>query len=634
MMNNTKFIFSIFIIFFLLITLTSINAASENGTQETFSDVSTPLKSDLNTGNIEQTRTSTHVLNTSSFNDYVSDGKFNDKVSDGDTIDIQGKLDNPRYALNINKPVNIISSTKDAYIDLDTISYGTGGDYSNGIFQVTSGSSGTNITGITFHNTRVWVKDTNNVHIDNITVICEQKTGSGVGSFSVRGNSENISVTNSYFKTIHNGGHSNVVVAGATNCLFENNTVEAWGTEGNVGNTFYLTTYGGSTNTNITIRNNTIRSIMPSSGICWGLVLEGKGHIIENNYINASAAVVAQYADAEYGVVTDLDGIIFRNNYIAYGGPRLTFPGEAYNNTINGPVTLGNIKAYNNTLENVTINNTVLFENNTAKKITILGENNTLNNNEVYSTEDYAIIIDGKNNTLTNNKLLSNNSYGEDSISNSTEYVSINNSERLSRVFYITDENLDTYFDDVSSDIGMMGYAIKDNVFVDGDILVFNLTHNNDYMSYVFTDYGMYGQSNYVDLVIENTTGTILPMFSKKLTFKNSFISSFIMVNGAESSLELINSTIGKQTGFGDRFSMDDSSILMSEYKYFLQNYPMLITSGGSTIPVLDNVGHILDSVEINSKILVCQFDKESDGTFRMIGASSLSTYVDNIYVN
>ena len=218
--------------------------------------------------------------------------------------------------------------------------------------------------------------------------------------------------------------------------------MEAWGTEGNVGNTFYLTTYGGSTNTNITIRNNTIRSIMPSAGICWGLVLEGKGHIIENNYINASAAVVAQYAEAAYGVVTEIDGIIFRNNYVAYGGPHLTFPGEAYNNTINGPVTLGNIKAYNNTLENVTINNNTLFENNTAKKVVVNGENNTLNNNEVSSTEDYSIIINGENNILTNNKLLSNYGYGEDTISNSTEYVSVNNSERLARVFYINDENI------------------------------------------------------------------------------------------------------------------------------------------------------------------------------------------------
>lgn len=370
---NTKIIFSIILLFLVMVSLSSFYAISENDTQETFSDTHNILKNDLSTKDVKQDSENTHILNTSSFKEYVSDGKFNEKVSDGDTIDIQGKFDSPKFALNITKSVNIISSTNDAYIDLDTLSVGNSGDYKNGMFQISEGSAGTNITGITFHNTRIWVNNTQNIHIDNITVNCESSTGFGVGSFSIRGGSKNITVTNSYFRTIHNGGHSNVVVAGASNCLFENNTVFADAREGNVGNVFYLTTYGGSSNSNITIRNNTIRSVFPNSqglAICMGLVLEGNGHLIENNRIDALAAVGPQWADADYGVRTDIGNVTFRNNYVT-GGAKLIFNGSFYNNTIDSARFTDNI-AYNNTIEkHVTILNNTIFENNTVKKIMV-----------------------------------------------------------------------------------------------------------------------------------------------------------------------------------------------------------------------------------------------------------------------
>ncbi|RAP44973.1 MAG: hypothetical protein BZ135_07050 [Methanosphaera sp. rholeuAM6] len=617
-MKNTKIVFSILIIFFILISISSISATSDNNTQDTFSDSSAIVKNDLNTKNVKQESTSTHILNTSSFDEYVTDGKFNDKVSEGDTIDIQGKLDNPRFALNITKPLNIISSTENAYIDLDTHSLGTSGDYTNGMFQISEGSAGTNITGIVFHNTRVWVDNTFDVHVDNITVLCEQNTGSGVGSFSIRGNSHDITVTNSYFKTIHNGGHSNVVVAGASNCLLENNTVITDGTEGNVGNVFYLTTYGGSTNTNITIRNNTIRSIFPDGkglAICMGLVLEGSDHIIENNYINAIRAVGPQWADASYGVVTDLDNITFRNNYVI-GGAKLNFNGLFYNNTIDS-ATFSYNKAYNNSIENVTINDNVIFENNTAKKVIVDGENNTLNNNEISSDEDYAVTITGDNNTLLNNQLSCANGVGNDAISNSTEVISYNNSGSIpNKTYYLNENNMGDYFMDISAMTGMPSYAFNSGVFNSGDRLVINLI-NKDYPMVLYEM-----SPNTVDgIIIENTTDyNLVPMILSSITLVNSHLTNPVQGNVL---ITLINSTITTA-----------QNIQKDENSYVLYDYPIEDTYVLTSLKqvLLDNNGHVLSSVKDGSEVMFYEFNSNYSNFLTMMGSSS--AYINNIFID
>ena len=612
MMKNTKILFSIFFIFLFFVSISLVNATAENDTQS-LSEVN-QLKNELNTGESYQTTENTHVLNTSSFKEYVTDGKFNEKVSEGDTIDIQGKLDSPKFAINITKPVNIISSTNDAYIDLDTRSLGTNGEYTKGMFQISEGSAGTNITGITFHNTRVWVYNTFDVHIDNITVLCEQNTGSGVGSFSIRANSHDVTVTNSYFKTIHNGGHSNVVVAGASNCLFENNTVFADAREGNVGNVFYLTTYGGSTNTNITIRNNTIRSVFSDNqglAICMGLVLEGTGHLIENNYINALSAVGPQWADENYGVRTDIDNVTFRNNYVT-GGANLIFNGSFYNNTLDCIAHFSHNIAYNNTIEkNVFINDNVIFENNTAKKITVEGSNNTLNNNVIYSDEDYAVTIKDENNTLTNNKLLSNLGYGEDAISNSTEYVSINNSEKMPRIFYINEDNILDYFDIYMyySEYEIY-YQLKDNSPINqGDIICFNL---NPKLAQFRSLSGVIIK----DSLLDNVWGDVF------VTDDNTLINSTSHVYKFTDTIVEDYSTYPK-----------NNTYILCSYTNFYESDLYGTTTRGQRYNIFDENGHIKSDIDSNSKILVIAFDDSNYGWYMdWYGESPI--YKDEIFID
>ena len=615
--------FCFFILSFLLI-FSSVSSASDNLNQTTTSQLSSPfgnVEDSLENQNVKTNEkiSKNIVLNSNSFDDYVTDGKFNDEVSDGDTIDIQGKLDSPRFALNVNKAVNIISSTGDAYLDFNTTSTDSQGGYKNGIFQVTINGSGTNITGITFKNTRVSIENTSNIHLDNIKCINEGKSiGQGVGSITIREGSENITIGNSYFKTFNNAGHSNVVFAAAYNCLFENNTIEgiiSTDTYAMVGNLLYLTTYNvkyatPKTNINITIRNNTIRSINVPAGLatCYGLCLEGKGHIIENNYIDTNYPVKAQYAEIEYGMETNLGVITFNNNVIVRGNPELVFPGTVSNNTFGEKATLNQVKAYNNTFNNVTIKNNCIFENNEARDVEITGSNNTLRNNEVYSNEDYAVKVRGENNTLSNNKFAGYLGRGENAIDNSTEITSINNSEDISRVFYLDDENFDKYFD-----IQGTRYNFKKNVFKSNDILIFN-RQNKDPIT--FFDRRNNALPLDYNLTIINCEDSIYVDIAKLTAINCSQLDNldkntkeYISV-GKSTTLILINSTVGI-IGYQPMESINSTWYFVGNTLICPENtYIFFKTLDGFT-----SEGMLVDSVTGSSNVLIYYLSRVSSLT-------------------
>ena len=112
------------IIIFLLIILIGITTAyavDDNNLQE---DVEPILTEEVNSHNIIQENTQsvtsnpknnknlkkesqTIILNSSNFDDYVTNRSFNEKVNPGDTIDIQGIFDGGHYSLNIDKPILI-----------------------------------------------------------------------------------------------------------------------------------------------------------------------------------------------------------------------------------------------------------------------------------------------------------------------------------------------------------------------------------------------------------------------------------------------------------------------------------------------------------------------------------------------
>ncbi len=93
-------------------------------------------------------------------------------------LDFRGKFyshDDVKFDLAINKPINMISSTKDAFIDLNTTAGSLLGENPGSCFTINNGGSGSNVSGIIFHNTQVWIYDAHNVVLNNISVIVENK---------------------------------------------------------------------------------------------------------------------------------------------------------------------------------------------------------------------------------------------------------------------------------------------------------------------------------------------------------------------------------------------------------------------------------------------------------------------------
>lgn len=362
------------------------------------------------------------VVTYKTFYDYFNedDGyKLHDYIPNGVTLDFQGNItfinlnkteDFNILSININKPVNIVSTTNDAFIDFNGKAGSLLGEYQGSTFTVSNGGSWSNVTGITIHNTQVWIYNTHHVTLDRIRVLVEDaRIGSGVGATSVRANSTWCTVKNSYFYTRNNGGSSSLVMAWADYCTFDNNTVEV---EGQVGNLMYLTTYNVDFPVDVlpNCHNNLTNNRLTGKGadICWMLVLTGEDNLVENNTINSPGVGIRnQFVDtAWYGG----DAVPAGNRYIGnklYGGCSMdvSMNSIAYDNIAEGIVKLAsNVTFYNNTVGTLSINSKVDLQlnvyNNTAKTFSINANNFATHDNIIES-----LTFDGDNFTFYNNQV-------------------------------------------------------------------------------------------------------------------------------------------------------------------------------------------------------------------------------------
>ena len=418
----------------------------------------------LNAGKTSTFLKLNNVVNADSWKYYFNQnngGKLFDFIPEGITLDFQGKIinDNPdpdyKCFIVISKPVNVISSTKDAYIDLNTTAGSLLGENPGNRFTVSYGGSGSNISGIYLHNTQLWISNTSHVVFDNISVVVEdQRVGSGVGATSVRDNSSYILIKNSYFYTRNNGGSTTFTFSWANYCTFDNNTVKA---EGNVGNLLYLNIYNiaglpdseikGPVNSYNKFTNNRVYG-KEGSAISVGIMVEGMYNIIENNTLykcSISTSVGSKNAHDNYyignvliegaGITAQPNSILYNNiapgtfntgvNSTAYnntvlkamtvgagsevynntvGGFTLSGAGSSiHDNTVNGitKISQANINVYNN---NFIGDNAIQFSNTNAKNVIfknnyVLGyieftanaKNNTIANNTIVTSQDYAV---------------------------------------------------------------------------------------------------------------------------------------------------------------------------------------------------------------------------------------------------
>lgn len=489
------------------------NIKTDNNDINSITDNSYNNNDNLKTNKKDST-SKTIILNSTNFDEYVTDTKFNDKVNPGDVIDIQGFLDG-NFPITLNKPLNITSTTNDAYIGHDH--RGSSGDSENYIlrFIIRPEGSGSNISNIRFHNVHFYTENfAHDIHINNISMDCNAMIGQGRGMISIREGASNVTINNSYFGTPGNPGFSLVVFHYAQNCRFENNTIIGHVRSGNL---LYLTTYGGiedTGETNVTYGNinNTIRynlingmDISDFWAICYPFVYEGANLTFENNTIlRPKRGVSTQFNN--YG--TNTINTTIRNNYIPYA-ERDYITDNNYNDygtlDSDGVFTLLNKTYYYGfviTAKNITkvinnygariwaispnihtlisnvnrtdysferlyapnttviVNHPVTVFNSTVKQL-ILHNSSNVTNNFIINNENHTIISDNPSNDtyICDNYLISYNNesikYGESTISLVNGTLS-NNGPDLSNINVLTNDNYYNLFNE--------DYTLKDDI--------------------------------------------------------------------------------------------------------------------------------------------------------------------------
>ena len=418
------------------------------------------------------------VVTNETFFDYFINGTLADYVPEGATLDFRGKFyshDDVKFDLAINKPINMISSTKDAFIDLNTTAGSLLGENPGSCFTINNGGSGSNVSDIIFHNSQVWIYDAHNVVLDNISVIVENKrVGSGVGTTSIRHGSTNVTLKNSYIYTSNNGGSSSIVLTHVQNCTIENNTIVG---EGNVGNLLYLNTFNDAgcdlSNDYNKIINNKITGPSPAAGICYGIGITGNNNLIAGNVINYAGAGIVNAFGGVPNNITYCDNVLI-------GGASMTVAANsiAYNNTVSGALNVGSGSvAYNNTaksisassnsvvsdsivtatltvqagvkvanvtaaslsvngknavIENVTVSgagiirsaagNTTLINSTFGGMLTVQSNDNTIKyNNIVLATGNTTILVTGGNNVITDNYLVAGDKIGDNAVNSTVD---------------------------------------------------------------------------------------------------------------------------------------------------------------------------------------------------------------------
>ena len=418
------------------------------------------------------------IVTNETFFDYFISGTLADYVPEGATLDFRGKFyshDDVKFDLVINKPINMISTTGDAFIDLNTTAGSLLGENPGSCFTINNGGSGSNVSGIIFHNTQVWIYDAHNVVLNNISVIVENKrVGSGVGTTAIRHGSTNVTLKNSYIYTSNNGGSSSIVLTHVQNCTVENNTIVG---EGNVGNLLYLNTFNDAgcdlSNDYNKIINNKITGPSPAAGICYGIGINGNNNLIAGNVINYAGNGIVPAWGATPNNNTYCDNVLI-------GGASMSVAASsiAYNNTVSGTLTIGSDSvAYNNTakaisvssnsvvsnssatatltvqagakvanvtaaslsvngknavIENVSISgvgtikssatNTTLINSTFGGMLTVQSAKNTIKyNNIVLATGDAAILATGGDNVITNNYLIAGDKLGDNAVNSTVE---------------------------------------------------------------------------------------------------------------------------------------------------------------------------------------------------------------------
>ena len=384
--------------------------------------------------------------------DKNNDNYLSVNVPEGATLDFQGTFvhnitKGNNYTLNINKPVNVISSTNDAVFEnYEDFGKGETGNKAKCFkFNVRQGANYTNITGITIINGDLFV-EAPHVTVDGITAIANMTSiGASTGFIVFITDAAYGTIKNSY---LENGGTGSSIIVygyGAPYGTIDNNVINVTGSSGNlVGANAYVGT--GVTPGNMIVTNNQIYNEQASTSTSFGITLMGSYNVVENNTLrHKGSGILSANVQWASGPKDPSENNTYRNNVLIGCGISATKGSLVENNTMTAALSLGgadmvvigntagsmtvgttsaggNITVDNNTINGaVTINKAAtgtIFTNNLVKDaVTVNSNENTIEYNQISTEKAYAIDLKtSANNTVRFNVLSSKDKMGDDAV--------------------------------------------------------------------------------------------------------------------------------------------------------------------------------------------------------------------------
>ena len=676
MNKNLKYVFLLTTIVFLLVSVSAISA--ENTTGKDITDKATTVTTEKsvdtqkvvnNNKNIVKTEKvnkttkaepKTHIVNQDNvdeiFNGTEKNG-LNDSINEGDTLDFQGTIDKD-HSLVINKPVNVISSTKDAVINLHTVAGSLMGEDPGNSFVINKGASGSSISGLYLDNTECWVHNLYNATLYNMTMhVKDARVGSGVGQTSIR-YANNVTLDQCHIYTENNGGSSSFVWTGCNNCTIQNSVIEAQGSVGNllyVGNvantadmpTDYVLTSMGNSVINCTIIGGVGGSSNP-------LQIGGNHTLIKGNKFYSGGTVGATAWGSVVNNATYLDNELYRtaalsiatnstaNGNIIYGTGKTTVNANAcvFNNTfqavtisgtpakfeennVNGLLTIDNpANIVNNNLTIVSITakgkTSNITDNKITGNITSAGANVTISKNDIRTNTEFAVEVTGAQNVITNNTIYTASKTGNSAVKASATSTVADNQPEMPGDLIITDETYPEFFDE-------NGYAIVEKI-PDYSTVILTGTFNNKQFKFKNITATIKNNDTILKdcVIVSEDTGCII---IDGIVFENTNVTENAVVFDSDNNI-LRNSIITKTTNNESKAR----EIVVSGNNNLVQNVTVDITGGSHPIDYSES-----PSVSPITGILVTGSSntiQENSVTFHETGAAGDFASTDLITIN
>ena len=576
-----------------------------------------------NLGNniIESTEPKTIVVTQDNVDEIFGGESYtlSDDVNEGDTLNFQGLIDK-EHSLVINKPITVISSTKDAVINLHTEE--VSGSNPEKCFVINNGASGSIISGLHLQNTECWVFNVYNTTLYNMTMhVKDARIGSGVGQTALR-YCNNVTIDNCHIYTENNGGSATFVLTACNNCTIVNSTVEGQGNTGNilfVGNPYNTgdkpagyeitnfdnrvinSTFTTSYSYANLLQNMATRTLIQGNKFYSGSNVQAgtNGTLIDNEFystvsVNMAANCVA-HGNIHYGTgsaTINANAQVYNNTLYTttISGAGVLFE----NNTIKGGLTVNQpTNVENNNLYDVQVNsngrNSNITNNNVTGTITSAATNVVIDSNNITTTNDNTIVVTGATNNVTHNILYTRTKAGVVTLKVRDDTTVEANTPESGEVFVLTDETYSTFFDNNGNLINtnvknystlILNGTFNDKIFkfddiilsVNGDQAVINngyISTENDAIialeNVVFNN----TKEGIQNSVLLNTDGNLVRNVKVYRT-SNSGISREIMVNSDKNII--ISNTFD--------LSIPAEIIDYSEYPFSMANNSAISVTG------------------------------------------------------